>query len=199
MKRSRKLLLTATICGAVGFGVMDAKATDVDVDATLTASAAVAIAKSADIDFGGVDFVGGHSGTLELGPDGNIALGGGSLNLTLTGTPTAAQLDVTSAVGTIEITCDATAIIDDAASTALTLTTVKWDPTAATYGAAANTCGGVGVGAVAIDTAVSNNPSLYIGAELTINNNDLNGSSGGTPFDTSTGTGDPITFRVVFQ
>jgi hypothetical protein len=27
----------------------------------------------------------------------------------------------------------------------------------------------------------------------------LNGSSGSTPFDTSTGGGDPVTFRFVYQ
>ena len=198
MKKSQKLVLLATIACFTGFGFNVAQATDIDVTATMTASAAVTVANSSNIDFGGIDFTGAHSGTLELGPDGNVALGGGSANLTLTGASTAGQLDVTSSAGTIEVTCDATAVIGDGTQD-LNITTIVWDTSAATYGAASNTCGGLGVGAVAIDTGASNDPSLFVGAELTIGANELAASSGSTPFDTSTGGGDPITFRLVFQ
>ncbi|MGH1457077.1 MAG: hypothetical protein ACRBDI_09870 [Alphaproteobacteria bacterium] len=199
MVKSQKILLLATIASFAGFGFNSVNATDIDVDATMTASAAVSVAKSADLDFGGIDFVAVHSGVVQLGPDGNAALVG-PVGLTLTGTPAAGQLDVTSSAGTILVSCDATAIIDDGA-TPLSVTEVVWDETATDYttAAAANTCGGVGVGAGSIDTGVSNNPSIFIGAELTIGSNVLNGSSGATPFDTSTGTGNPVTFRLVFQ
>ena len=198
MNRSRKLLLAAAMAGTAMFAANPAQSTDVDVDATMTASAAVSVVKNADLDFGGIDFVAAHSGTVELGPDGNAALGGGATNLTLTGTAAAGELAITSGAGTIEVTCDATGVIGDG-STDLTMTTIVWDTTAAAYGAASNTCGGLGVGAVALDTGASPNPTIFIGAELTIGANDLNGSSGGTPFDTSTGGGDPVTFRMVFQ
>jgi hypothetical protein len=198
MNGSRKLLFAAALFGTAIFGSTHVNATDMDIDATMTASAAVTVAKNADLDFGGIDFITAHLGTVELGPDGNAALGGGSTNLTLTGTPVAGEMAITSSAGVIEVTCDATATIGDG-STDLTLTTVKWDTSAATYGAATNTCGGLGAGAVTIDTAVSNDPTIYVGAELTIGNNALNGSSGSTAFDTSTGGGDPVTFRFVFQ
>lgn len=197
MNRSSKLLMATAICGVIGFSAVKSNATDIDVDATMTASAAVSVAKTSDLDFGGIDFVTGHIGAVELGPDGNAALVGAT-NLTLTGTTTAAQLDITSSTGIIDFTCDATAIIDDGTQP-LTLTEVKWDTTAATYAAATNTCAGLGTSAVSIDTGASNNPSLFIGASLDIPTDDLNASSGSTAFDTSTGTGDPITFRMVFQ
>ena len=200
MKGSSRLLLGTAICGIVGLSVINANATDIDVTATMTASAVVNVVNTSNIDFGGIDFAAGHIGTVELGPDSNAALGGGSVNLTLTGTPTAGQLDVTEAAGIIDITCDATAIIDDGAAGPLNLTTVVWDVSnAATYAGAANTCAGLGAGTVSINVGVTPNPSLFVGAELTIPNNALNGSSGSTPFDTATGTGDPITFRIVFQ
>lgn len=200
MLRSRKLLLTSAICGALALTfATSSEATDIDVTATMTASAAVTVVNNSNIDFGGIDFTAGHIGNVELGPDGNAALAGAT-NLTLTGSTTAGELAVTSSAGIIDVTCDATAIIDDATSNALTLTTIVWDLSNATnYAGAANTCAGLGAGAVSIDTGVTNNPTLYVGAELTIGNNDLTGSSGSTPFNTATGTGDPITFRLVFQ
>jgi len=200
MNRSRKLLFAAAIFGTAIFGSTQANATDIDVSATMTASAAVTVANNANIDFGGIDFVAGaNSGTLELGPDGNAAAGGGSVNLTPTGTATAGLLNVTSNAGTIEVSCDATAIISDG-TRALNITAVVWDQSAAAaYGAATNTCAGLGAGAVAINTAVTNDPAINIGAELTIGANALDGSGGGTPYDTATGTGDPISFRLVFQ
>ena len=198
MINRQKFALLATITCIAGFGLNSAEATDIDVTATMTASAAVTVANSANLDFGGIDFVTAHSGTVELGPDGNAALAGGAANLTLTGVPAAGQLDVTSSAGTIEVSCDATAVIGDG-STDLTITEIKWDVTAVNYATAANTCAGLGTSAVAIDTGVSNDPSILVGAELTIGSNALNGSSGSTPFDTSTGGGDPVTFRFVYQ
>ena len=196
MNRSSKLLMATAICGVIGFSAVKSNATDIDVDATMTASAAVSVTKSADLDFGGIDFVTGHAGDVVVGPDGAAALSGAT-NLTLTGSTTAGQLDILSTLGTIDISCDATAIIDDG-STPLSISEIKWDITAATYAGATNTCAGLGTSA-SVDTGANNNPSIYIGATLTVASNELNGSSGSTPFDTSTGTGDPVTFRMVFQ
>ena len=199
MNGSRKLLLAAAIFGAAIFGSTGADATDIDLAATLTASAAVTVANNSDLDFAGVDFTAGaHSGTLELGPDGNVAAGGGSVNLTPTGTGAAGELAITSAAGVIDITCDQTAIIDDG-TTALNITAVVWDTATAAYGAASNTCSGLGNAAVSIDTGGTNNPTLYVGAEVTIGANVLDATSGSTALDTATGTGNPITFRLVYQ
>ncbi|PCJ98102.1 MAG: hypothetical protein COA45_08085 [Zetaproteobacteria bacterium] len=197
MKRSSRLLLVASLCGVVGFGVANVNATDIDVTATLTASAAVTVANNANIDFAVFDYSAGHVGVYELGPDGNGTFTS-QTNLAATGTNTAGELAITSVSGTVDITCDATAIISDG-TRALTLTEVKWDVSTANYGAAANTCAGIGAGSVTIDTAVSNSPTLYVGAQLTIGNDALLSSSGSTPYDTATGTGDPITFRIVYQ
>lgn len=199
MYRSRKLLFAAALLGTATFGIAPAHATDIDVDATMTASAAVTVAKDADMDFGGIDFVTGHSGTIELGPDGNAALGGGSSNLTLTGTPAAGELSVTSSSGVLEITCDQTGIISDGAID-LSISAVVWDTSAAaTYGGATNICAGLGTSPVVIDTGTVGDPTLYIGGELTIGSNVLDASSGSTPFNTTNTNGDPITFRFVFQ
>lgn len=200
MNRSQKLLLLASIPCVLGLGSSQiANATDIDVTATMTASVAVTVVNNANLDFGGIDFVPVHNGTIELGPDGNAAVGGGSAGLTLTGTPTAGELAVTGNGSVLEITCDASAVIGDG-TTDLNITTVVWDQSNATaYGAAANTCAGLGAGVVTIDTSVTANPTVYVGAELTIGANALVGSSGSTPFDTSTGGGDPVTFRFVYQ
>lgn len=198
MNRSRRLLLAAAIFGAATFGSTHVNATDVDIDATLTVSAAVSVVKDADLDFGAIDFVAVHNGDLQVGPDGNAALTNVPAGLTLTGTPVAGQMTITSGAGIIDVTCDAAAVIGDG-STDLAITEVKWDVSAATYGAAANTCGGLGLGVISLDTGATANPIIYIGAQLVIGANALVGSSGSTPFDTSTGGGDPITFRMVFQ
>ena len=199
MKGSSKLLVAAGVCAAMGMSTFTANATDIDVTATLTASAAVAVANNANIDFGGVDFTAGHIGNIELGPDGNAALVGPT-NLTLTGATTAGELAITENSGMIDVTCDATAIIDDGNAGPLTLTTIVWDTdNTNNYGAAANTCMGLGAGVQTLNVTATPNPTIYVGAELTIGNDDLVGSTGSTPFNTATGTGDPITFRLVFQ
>lgn len=197
MKRSSKLLLAASAFGVLGLSVANVNATDVDITATLTASAAVTVANNSNFDFGVFDYASGHIGVYELGPDGNGAFTS-QTNLTATGTNTAGELAITSLTGTIDITCDATAIISDG-TRALTITEVKWDTTAATYGAATNTCAGIGSGSVTIDTAVSNSPTISVGAQLTVGNDALLSSSGSVAYDTATGTGDPITFRIVYQ
>ena len=197
MKRSSKLLLAASVFGVLGLGVASVNATDIDLTATLTASAAVTVANNSNFDFGVFDYSAGHIGVYELGPDGNGTFTS-QTNLTATGTNTAGQLAVTSLSGTIDITCDATAIISDG-TRALTLTEVKWDVTAATYGAASNTCAGIGTSSVTIDTATTASPTLFVGAQLTIASNALNSSSGSVAYDTGTGSGSPITFRIVYQ
>lgn len=198
MMTGRKLFLLAAVAAFAGFGINSVNATDIDVTATMTASGAVSVANNANIDFGGVDFVAVHSGVVELGTNGAAVLSGDT-GLTLTGSPTSGELAVSSTSGTILISCDATAVIGDGTRD-LNITGVKWDTVnTATYAAATNTCAGLGASAVSIDTAVTNNPTVFVGAELTIGSNALVGSSGGTAYDTSTGGGDPITFRLVFN
>jgi len=202
MFRSSKLLLAAAVCGAIGFGAMQANATDVTIPATMTASGAVVIAGQTGLDFASLDFAAVHSGVFELGPDGNVGFSTGPVGLTPTGTPVAGQIQITDTTNTLDITCEATGVISDGVRD-VNITEVKWDAAAVapTYAAAANTCGGLGVGVISIDTSIlaNNNPVLNIGAQLTMAANILNGSSGSTAFDTATGNGDPIVFRIVVQ
>ncbi len=196
MIRSRKLLLGGAVIFAATFGAPQVNATDVDIDATLTASLTVNVVKNNDMDFGGIDHTTGHIGNVELGPDGNAALAAAPspANLTLTGTPSAADMTVTISSGTVDVTCDNSAIISDG-TTDLNITNVVWDTTQSTYSGAANTCAGLGTSPVQLTTT----STVYVGALLEITSNQLALASGSTPFDTSTGNGDPITFRFVFQ
>lgn len=200
MKRSSKLLVAGLALSVVGLGISDVKATDIDIDATMTASVAVSATKDSDLDFGALDFSAGHIGLLELGPNGVAAFNAAPpvTNLTASGIPTAGQITITSAGGNIDVTCDTGGVIDDG-TRQVNIQGVKWDVSAATYTAAARTCGGLGVGAVTLDTTASPNPVIYVGAQLNITNDLLLGSGGSTPYDTSTGVGDPVTFRIVYQ
>ncbi len=196
---SSKFLLGAALCAIVGLGANTANAAEADIAATLTASPAVTMTKDSDFDFASVDFVAGTGiGLIELGPDAGIAFNGANTDLTLSGVGTAGQISVTSIAGVIDVTCDATGIISDGTRQIL-MPEIKWDQSATTYAAAANTCSGLGVGAVSINTGVLNNPVLSIGAQLNVTVGLLDGSGGGTPYDTASGTGDPVTFRVVYQ
>ncbi len=195
MKRSSKLLLATSVFGVLGLGVANVNATDTDITATLTASAAVTVVNNSNLDFGVIDFSGSYVGVYELGPDGNGAFTT-QTNLTASGTNTAGELAITSSTGTIDITCDATANISDGTRN-VEINQVKWDVSAATYSAATNTCAGIGSSSVTIDTSVSNDPTLFIGARLDIEASDFTSSSGSTPYDTTSGT--PITFRIVYQ
>ena len=200
INKSRKLLLLTALAGAVslGFHANQSNATDVDVDASLIAGVAVSLTKNADMDFGGVDFVtGAHNGDLQLGTDDAVLLAGGAAGLTLNGAPASGSVTVNSATGTVDVSCDATATVEDGTRT-LPISAVAWDTTAVAFTLASNTCAGLGAGAVAVNTTATPNPVILIGAQIDIAANALDGSVGGTPYDTTT-SADPVTFRVVFQ
>lgn len=201
MKRSSKLLVAGLALGAVGFGISNVYATDIEVDATVTASVAVTATKNSDLDFGALDFGAAHIGLLELGPNGVTAFNAAPpvANLTASGAPTAGEIAITSPAGLIDVTCETGGVVDDG-TRQLTIQAVKWAVSAAaTYTAAPNTCAGLGTGPITLDTTATPNPTIYIGAQLNVPLNALTGSGGSTPYDTSTGIGDPVVFRIVYQ
>lgn len=200
MKRSSKLLVAGLTLSAVSFGIYDVYATDIDIEGTVSVSAAVTAAKASDLDFGALDFGAAQIGLLNVGPNSVGAFAAAPVvnNITASGNPTAGEISVTSAAGIIDVTCDTGGVVDDG-TRQLNIQGVKWDTTTATYTAAAHTCAGLGTSPVSINTTTSPNPVLYIGAQLNIPLNALNGSGGSTPYNTTTGLGDPVTFRIVYQ
>lgn len=200
MKKSSKLFVSALALGALGLGAYNAQATDVEIEGTMTASVTVAATKNSDFDFGALDFGVNHIGLLELGPDGAVAFNAAPpvVALTASGAPTAGEIAITSAAGNIDVTCETGGVLDDG-TRQLNIQAVKWDVSAATYTAATNTCAGIGAGVVTLDTTATPNPTIFIGAQLDIPLNALNGSGGSTPYTTSTGVGDPVLFRIVYQ
>lgn len=201
MKRSSKLILMGVGICAIGLSSRTLNAADIDVGASVAVSAAVTATKNSDMAFGGLDFGANHIGLLELGPNAAVGFNAAPPMVTLTtsGTPTAGQITVTSTAGTVDVTCETGGIVSDG-TRAINIQAVKWSlNNTHTYTTATNTCAGLGTGAVSINTATTNNPVLYIGGQLNITLNLLNGSSGATPYNTSTGTGNPVTFRIVYQ
>ncbi len=198
MMKIKKLLLGAAVCGVVGFFTIPANAIDVEIDATLAISSAFTVASTTNIDFASIDFAASHSGVIQYGPDGNSAVISGA-GLTPSGSPVAGQISITESAATLDISCDASAMISDGAME-VDISEIVWDTAAVapTYAGAANTCSGLGAGVVSIDTSIvaNNNPVLNIGAELSFDADELTGSA---TLDTSTGNGDPITFRIVVQ
>jgi len=167
MVRTSRLLLSAAVCGIIGFGAIQAQAEDVDIEATLSASPALTIGTVTDMDFASLDFAATHSGTITYGPDGVAALT--ATGLTSSGSPVAGEIPITESLATLDITCDATATISDG-SVDLTIDQVVWDLAANDYAtaAAANTCAGLGGTPVAVDTTVNNDPTIYVGARLVV-------------------------------
>lgn len=198
MNGSRKLLLAATIVGVAVLGSVYAKAGDLDVGATLTATETVNVTLGSSLDFGTIEYTAGnHTGAIQLGPDGTVATTG--TNLTTSGSGTAGTITTTTSGSVLEITCETSGIVSDA-TTDLTITPVVWDITAATYAGASNTCGGLGVGAITIDTSGGGaNPTLYIGGAIAVGAQALDPTAGNVALDTATGNGDPIAFRFVYQ
>ena len=175
------------------------KATDIDLSATVVAAVAITLTPVTNLDFGAIDFTtGAHNGDVELGSDGSIALAGGAAGLVLSGTPSAGQFTIGSTANDVDISCDATAVVGDGTRN-LTLSVIKYDTTAGTFAGTTNTCTGLGNVISTIDTGATPNPNIFVAANLNIPANALDGSLGGTPYDTATGGGDPVTFRVVFQ
>lgn len=199
MINTSRLLLSAAVCGIIGFGAIQANAADVDVGGTLSTSPSLNIAPPVDFDFASVDFAAIHSGAVTYGPDG-VADDSGATGINASGTPVPGQISITEGTETLDVSCDLTATLTDAGGVEITVSEIVWDiaAVAPNYAAAANTCGGLGAGVVSIDTTVDTNPVINIGAELTFDSNELV-PSGSSTYDTSTGTGDPITFRIVVQ
>lgn len=191
--------MASALCASLGaYALSTADAADIDIAAQMVASVAITLTPVSDLDFGSLEFTtGAHSGDVELGSDGTIALAGGATGLVLGGTPTAGQFTVQSTSGSIQISCDTTGTIGDGTRD-LTVSVVKWDYTAANFASTTNTCAGLATFAGTLDTGANNNPNVFIGANLNIGANALDGSVGGTAYDTATGGGDPVTFRVVF-
>lgn len=201
MMKSRKLLLSTAVLALAGITAfaVPSKAADVDVDASFVASVAITINKTTDMDFGAVDYVAtSNVGAVVLAPSGARTLSGAT-DITLSGSGAAGEIDVSSTSGTIDVTCDATGIVDDG-TRQLTISEVKFNFSATTYADVTNTtCAGLAGGAGSIDTGANNDPTIFIGGTLTIGAGDLDSSVGGTPYSTTNPAGDPVSFRVVYQ
>ena len=184
--------------GVLAFAASPSFAADVDVDASITTKAAVALTKNTDMNFGTVEYDVAHTGTIELGTDGNAGLAAGSTGMTLSGTPTAGDVDVSGdGASIVDISCETGGTLTDGGANTLTLSAVEISTAAGGAAAGAGTaCAGLATAAASVDLAVTATPKILMGASIDVTADGIDGSF---DYDTANAGGDPVTLRVVYQ
>ena len=192
----KQRLLAGLAAGSliVGFSATVANAVDQDVGATLDARAALTAVLNSDMDFGIVEYGAGHTGTIELGTDGAVAITGATNLAPGAGsTPAAGSVTITGDTGAlVNIRCETGGTLDDgAAGAAMTLAATE-----IVVGAGlpfddggASDCAGLGADAIASQALTGGSITILMGGSIAIGVDAITasgvynttGGNGGTP------------------
>ncbi len=193
MTKTTKLLAAAAAAATTLAGI--AFAVDQDVEADAEFRAALTTTLNNDIDFssnGVIEFAGTPAGTdlVEMGSDGNITYQGVAFSGPATG-----QVGDFSMNGdgssVVEISCEATATLENSAQT-VTMDQVQFAVnTGAAFGAG-TAC--AGLGSSPGSHTLTGTDNVLVGGRLV-----GNGAITDGVYSTTTGGGDPATFRVLYQ
>lgn len=193
MTKTTKLLAAAAAAATTLAGVVYAADQDVEADAEFRAALTTTL--NNDIDFssaGVIEFSGtpGIGDTVQLGTDGNIAYGGSAFSGPATGQVGDFSVNGDGA-SPVEISCTTTATLENGGQT-VTMDSIE---TAFNTGAAFGggySCAGLGTTPDVQTLGGSDN--ILVGGQLV-----GNGAITDGVYSTTTGTGVPITVRVLYQ
>lgn len=150
------------------------------------------------MNFGAVDFDPIHTGSIQLGTNGSVTLGGGASGLNLNGgTPTAGDVTIGGdGQSMIEISCENTGILGGAGASTLNLSNVQFSIDVGQSFGGATSCAGLGNSPATIDLSVNAAPQILFGAALDVSGSAISTSGS---YSTAAAGGDPVTMRVVYQ
>ena len=195
----KQKLLAGLAAGSlvIGLGATVANAIDQDVGATLNAQLALQAVLNSNMDFGIVEYAAGHTGTIQLGTDGNVAIAGATaLTVGAGSTPAAGSVDITGDANTnVSIRCETGGTLDDAgAGAALTLANVEVTVGAGAAFGGGTACAGLGADAIASQSLGGTGTiTILMGGSIAVGVDAITAS--GT-YDTATGTGNPVQLTV---
>jgi hypothetical protein len=184
----------ALILGALPYS--SANAIDQEVEASINAKTALALTKNADMNFGIVEFVATHSGTIRLGTNGTIDLTL-PVGITMDGTPAAGDVDISASDGSsnVEISCDTGGTLAEPGADTLTLSATEISMDVGDAGGAADdVCAGVGVSPFV--HTLDGTDKILVGGSIVVDGNDIGASAA---YSTTTGAGVGMTLRVLYQ
>ena len=194
---NKKLLALSVAAGLLIGSAQAVNAADVDVDASIITKAAIALTKNTDMDFGDVEYAAVHSGSIQLGPDGNVILTGAT-GLTLgAAATTAGDVDVSGDGNSIiEISCETGGTLTEGGANTLTLSAVEFTTGAGGAPGTGTACAGLGTSPGTVDLSVTATPTILMGGTLDVTADPIDVSA---TYDTAAAGGDPVTLRVVYQ
>lgn len=150
------------------------------------------------LDFGSFDFALSHNVTIQLATNGSLSvIGSGAVS---NGGESVGHIRITSPdTGLLNIKCSATAVLSDPTAVDLTIDQIEMAVNTGTSFGNAFACHGTGAGAapaVIIDVSALNDPDIYIGGQVVVNN--VSSFPSDRTYST-VGAGSPISFSIVVQ
>ena len=192
-----KFIKLSVLGAASLIAATEAIAVTTDVDAQANFIEALQATTAQDINFGDVGFVAASAPTagdaMNLGTDGNVA-GAGNLSAE-GGTVTAGQVTVSGSGAAIDVTCNATALLQEIGGETITMNNIQWDLNGTSaFGSAGFTCSG----AAETNVAVTGTDTLNIGG--TLDGSTYSGANYVAGVHSTTiGSGTAITFDITYN
>lgn len=198
MKTTQKLVYMM----AIGVAAVPAAvyAASTNIDATANFRGAITLANEVDMDFGDIDYTGAPAAgdTVAIGTDGNLTQGG---NFSAGATGTAGSVDITAGADglTVEIFCDASATMAEAAGGTIDVVNIEV-ATEGNEGAAgtANACAGMGSAATTMVLDIGGGTADQIKLGGTIDGSTASSFVAGA-YSTATAGGDDIQIDITYQ
>lgn len=197
MKLMTKILAAASLVAAGAAVTSEVHAASTDVDAQANLIQALTATTNNNVDFGDVGFTAAAPGAgdqIDLGSDGSVTAGG---NLsTEGGTPAAGQVGLSGSGAAVDVTCSATATLEEVGGDSITMNSIEWELNGtAVFGSAGHTC----TGGAETNIAVTGTDLLNIGGRLdgSTYSNASNYTTG--VHSTTVGSGSPINFTITYN
>lgn len=192
MYKSKALLITTLII----LSHDQAFAVDQQIGASITMRSAISVDKNTDINFGMIDYMPSHQGTIQIGTDNTISFDQVTGLATSGGTPTASDMDVVGAVGeVIDISCDSSATLSNSNGDTLPLSALEFAIDAGVPYGDGVSCTGLGQSVATVTFASATPRKIFMGGELTVG---INGIASDGVYTSALGSG-PVKMRFVYQ
>jgi len=174
------------------------KAADVAVDAHIRFKSAIAAVTVSDMNFGDILYEASHTGSIELGTNGNVQINGGSIGLSADGgSSTAGEVAISGdAASIVEISCENSGVLASSSGDTLSLQNIELAVNAGQNFGSGIACAGLASSVQTIDFGATPTPTLLFGGSVNVASNAITQN---TSFSTMNGGGDPVTVRVVYQ
>lgn len=185
-------IITAVSFAAIIFGVTNgALAASIDVGAVLDSKQALSLSNVQSMNFGHIDFVTVHSGTIQLATNGAVSFLNG-VGLVASGAPSAGSVDIGSdGISAMEVSCETGGVLADTAANTLTLANTEIVAGVGVALGNGTACAGIGTTPLVVTGATI----IRIGGSIDVAGNALHTGV----YSSVNAGGDPVTIDVIYQ